>query len=189
MAVEQEHRITDPRALKAVAHPLRARLLGSLRVDGPQTASQMGRRMGESSGSMSYHLRVLAQYGFIEETPQQPNARDRRWQARHHYTSWNDADFVDNPEGMEALRALRHRQLSNVINGTRRFEEERESWGPAWQTAAGHSDYAIRLTAEQLKRLRVKFLELIEEHRDNDDADAELVRVYLGAFPVNDTEY
>ena len=59
--------LTDPAALRALAHPLRGKLLAALRIDGPATASMLARRYGESSGATSYHLRQLARYGFIED--------------------------------------------------------------------------------------------------------------------------
>ena len=59
--------IEDAQLLRAMAHPLRLRLIGALRKDGPATASELARRLGESSGSTSYHLRQLARYGFVEE--------------------------------------------------------------------------------------------------------------------------
>jgi len=180
--------VTDPQALKALAHPLRLRLLGSLRMDGPQTASELGRRFDESSGSTSYHLRVLAKHDFIAEDTNQPNARDKRWRAQHAYTKWNDADF-DDPVGAAAAQTMRDHQLDNVVNASRRFEGERDAWGEDWSGAAGHSDYAIRLSPQRLRRLRSRFLELIEEEREHGDDDSPLVRVYLSAFPVNDTEY
>src|SRR4051812_34521811 len=76
-------RVTDVRALRALAHPLRNRLLGQLRVNGPATASRLGRAIGESSGSTSYHLRQLAAYGFVEEVEGRGTARERWWRARH----------------------------------------------------------------------------------------------------------
>lgn len=186
----QVNQVTDPQALKAIAHPLRLRLLGSLRMDGPQTASELGRRFDESSGSTSYHLRVLAKHGFITEDADQPNARDKRWRARHAYTKWNDADF-DDPVGSAAAQVMRDHQLDNVVSASRRFDTERDTWGPDWAAAAGHSDYAIRLSPQRLRRLRDRFLELVEEERaaDPGDADTPMARIYLSAFPVNDTEY
>ena len=53
----------------AMAHPLRLEILGLL-VEGPATASMLARRLGESSGSTSYHLRVLARAGAIVEDPE-----------------------------------------------------------------------------------------------------------------------
>src|SRR5688500_20312710 len=65
--LEPAVQVTDVRALRALAHPLRNRLLGQLRLHGPATASQLGRTVGESSGATSYHLRQLAAYGFVED--------------------------------------------------------------------------------------------------------------------------
>src|SRR5262245_54354440 len=121
MTDDQVRTVADAATLKAVAHPLRVRLLGALRMYGPATASQLARRFGESSGSTSYHLRVLEKHDFIDEDPEQPNARDRVWRAVHQYTAWNDVDFRDDPAGREAVQFMRNRQLDNVINATRRY--------------------------------------------------------------------
>src|SRR3954454_11215348 len=96
--LEPAVQVTDVRALRALAHPLRNRLLGRLRLNGPATASQLGRTVGESSGSTSYRLRQLAGYGFVEEVEGQGTARERWWRARHRLTSWR-ADEIEGQEG------------------------------------------------------------------------------------------
>jgi DNA-binding transcriptional ArsR family regulator len=68
-----------PRRLRGLVHPIRVRLLFLLENDGPATASQLGRRIGQSSGVTSYHLRVLADLGFVEDDPEHGNGRDRWW--------------------------------------------------------------------------------------------------------------
>ena len=102
--LEPAVQVTDVRALRALAHPLRNRLLGQLRVNGPATASQLGRAVGESSGSTSYHLRQLAAYGFVEEVEGQGTARERWWRARHRMTSWQAADLVAQEGGVGGRR-------------------------------------------------------------------------------------
>src|SRR6478736_7487779 len=64
--------------LRGLAHPLRLQLLQVLRAEGPATASQLARRLGESSGATSYHLRALHRAGLVEEVEQR-NARERWW--------------------------------------------------------------------------------------------------------------
>src|SRR3712207_9537790 len=64
----------------------RSALLALLRSEGPSTASRLGQRIGESSGTTSYHLRQLAGLGFVEEVPGQGTARERWWRARHRRT-------------------------------------------------------------------------------------------------------
>lgn len=59
--------VSDLEALKAIAHPLRMRLLAALREHGPATASELGRRLGEFSGSASNHLRQLDRYGLVAD--------------------------------------------------------------------------------------------------------------------------
>lgn len=191
MTDNKVRQVTDVATLKAVAHPLRVRLLGALRIEGPATASQLARRFDESSGSTSYHLRVLQKHGFIEEDPEQPNARDRRWRAVHQFTAWNNSEFAKDPEGAEAAAFLRNQQLDNVVGATRTFESTMEKWGPDWVAAAGHSDSGGRLSADSLVEFRERVEGLLADlvARDRGKPDAELVRVYLAAFPVSDTKY
>ncbi|MGH3064964.1 MAG: winged helix-turn-helix domain-containing protein, partial [Gaiellaceae bacterium] len=76
--------LTDPGALRALAHPVRIRLLGLLRREGPLSASEAGRRIGESSGSASYHLRQLARFELVEEAGG-GRGRERPWRATSLY--------------------------------------------------------------------------------------------------------
>ncbi len=79
---ERKRRHLDARSLRGLAHPLRMQLLDALRNNGPATASQLGARLGESSGATSYHLRQLAAHGFVEDAPGTARAGSgggRRW--------------------------------------------------------------------------------------------------------------
>ena len=67
--------------LRAMAHPLRLRLIGALRKEGPATASMLARMLYESSGATSYHLRILAKYGFVEDEHERNRGRERWWRA------------------------------------------------------------------------------------------------------------
>ena len=98
-------RIDDLATLRAFAHPLRMRLLGTLRVDGPSTASELGRRWRDQWLDQ-LHLRQLARYGFIEEDPDQPSRRERRWRATTDYTSWDSADFLADDASRAALHVF-----------------------------------------------------------------------------------
>src|SRR3712207_4628895 len=93
----------DPASLKALAHPLRLRLLARLRSDGPATATQLAAVVGESSGATSYHLRQLARHGFVADDPARGSGRERWWQAVHRGNSWDPVQFCDDPSTPEAL--------------------------------------------------------------------------------------
>ena len=91
-------RLTDPRALRAYAHPVRMALVGLLRTEGPLTATRAAELLGESSGTCSFHLRQLAKYGLVEEAGG-GTGREKPWRATATSTDW-DADGT--PEGAAA---------------------------------------------------------------------------------------
>jgi DNA-binding transcriptional ArsR family regulator len=184
------YRLEDPQALRALAHPLRGRLLVALRVDGPATASMLARRYGESSGSTSYHLRELARYGFVEDDPSHRRGRERWWRAAHEYTTWSPTSFLEStPEEGEAARQFMRRLASDYARWQVRWIEEIETWDPAWQRAATMSDLAMRLTPSQLAALVEEVLEILFRYREAgpDGDDAERVMVVLDAFPQRGT--
>ena len=122
--------VSDVRALHALAHPLRNRLLGLLRLEGPSTAT----RVGESSGSTSHHLRQLAADGFVEEVPGQ--GAGRWWQARHRQSSWSAGGLQSQPGGPEvAAGALR---LIVDVQGRllQACSDQRVSLGTEWEDAS-----------------------------------------------------
>lgn len=69
---------TSPSVLRALAHPLRVRLLMALRA-GPATSAMLARHTGQTRGNVSYHLRSLAQAELIEDDPGQGTERERWW--------------------------------------------------------------------------------------------------------------
>ncbi|MFV2013562.1 MULTISPECIES: ArsR/SmtB family transcription factor [unclassified Micromonospora] len=179
--------ITDVATLKAVAHPLRVKMLSALRFDGPATATQLGRRFGESSGVTSYHLRQLAKYGFIEEEQEQPNARERRWRAIHLYTSLDRAELVNKPEGRQALRMLQDRQWEIAFHNAQAFFDELAEGEQGWIDSAGQSDFSMRLTPALAAELHRCLAEVVREYSERDcrEPDARQVSVFLSVFPVN----
>ena len=68
---------SDPERIRALAHPLRLALLEYLDDVGEATATQCAKHTGESVANCSFHLRLLARYGFIE--PAEPRGRERPW--------------------------------------------------------------------------------------------------------------
>ncbi|GAA2213279.1 hypothetical protein GCM10009850_087410 [Nonomuraea monospora] len=181
--MEDHYKISDPQVLRAVTHPLRARLLGLLRSDGPATASELGRAVGESSGSTSYHLRELFKYGFIEEDPEQRDGRERRWRARHRYTSWNSREMSVTPEGRETVKVMRLLQAELLGRVIEEFDEG--DWSPQWMAAAGMSDHIFELPPAALEEFTARAADILAElaARHEGAADTQLVHVWAGGFP------
>ena len=68
--------MSDPRVLRAIAHPTRGRILDELGAAGPMRAADVGEALGIPANQASFHLRQLARYGVIVPAPEA--ARDKR---------------------------------------------------------------------------------------------------------------
>ena len=100
--------LTDPKVIRALAHPARMTILSRLLDDGPATATECAEVVGQSPSACSYHLRQLAAFGFIEPV-ESDDGRERRWQAAvGGYGVPKDAQ--DRPEILAALRPLARRE-------------------------------------------------------------------------------
>ncbi|WP_020016269.1 winged helix-turn-helix domain-containing protein [Promicromonospora sukumoe] len=80
MASKEPLQITDPETLRAMAHPVRQRILIELNVREHARAADLARTLDIPANSISFHLRVLAKHHFIEEAPELArDKRDRVW--------------------------------------------------------------------------------------------------------------
>lgn len=182
------YEVTDPRALRALAHPLRARLLGELRLRGEATASELGRRLGESSGATSYHLRQLERYGFVAECAEQPSRRERRWQALHATTQVDPSRFTgDSTGGLDDFDAMRLGQLVELVQ---RWPGDRARWSPEWVASSGLSDAVARLSPEAARQLHDGLGDLLRrlEAESVGSDDLAWVTVHLHSVPRRDDE-
>jgi DNA-binding transcriptional ArsR family regulator len=143
----------DAHALRVLAHPLRTRLLGLLRLDGPATATQLAARLDTNSGATSYHLRKLAEVGLVEETGD-GEGRKRWWRAAHDMHSWSPSDFQGDPDAEAALEWLESEHFRIFSDHARDWAAAAPGWAPEWRDATGPSDYVIDVTPEELRRLR-----------------------------------
>lgn len=143
--------------LRALAHPLRLQLLHLLRLEGASTASELGRRLGESSGSTSYHLRVLHRAGMIVESERR-NGRERWWDAvGTRRLIPNSLDPSLPAEERVELQAA-HAQVESIILD--RDEQALERWGSlryelplAWQDAGFLGSFRIWGTVAEVEEL------------------------------------
>ncbi|MFD9622086.1 helix-turn-helix domain-containing protein [Streptomyces virginiae] len=184
MVSEEHRRVLDPErdaaALKALTHPLRIRLLGLLRQDGPATASELGVRTGESSASTSYHLRVLAKYAFVAEAEHR-DGRERRWRAVHSLTAWSNKSMESSPASRALLTLSRRVQIEHLETSLVQHEADMADGRLAqeWVEPSGISDLMPRLTPESLTELREVFDRKLEELTARDAADPRARQVVL----------
>jgi DNA-binding transcriptional ArsR family regulator len=178
--------LRDARALRALAHPTRLKLVGLLRLQGPLTATQAARELGETPQRCTFHLGQLAKYGLVEEAGG-GRGRERPWRATASFTSW--------PNVMTEQEAAAAGQLLEAVVVEQHFEavmgwiERKHGEPPEWQEAAQLSDAALYLTAGELEELERDIWSLFEpylaraEHRDRRPEGARPVTVVNLAFP------
>jgi DNA-binding transcriptional ArsR family regulator len=159
MARKRTVELTDPRALRALAHPVRLELMGLLRRGGPLTATQAGEQIGESPASCSFHLRQLAKYGLVEEAGG-GRGRERPWQATAITTEWaaRGGDEETDAAGTLLSRVVVERYLQNAIA----WLDRRGSEDPEWVEAATISDALVYMTPAELREVEKGFRALLE---------------------------
>ncbi len=155
-----EVRLTDPRALRGYAHPLRMALVGLLRREGPMTATQAAERLNESVPSCSFHLRQLAKYGLAERA-EGADARERPWRATAVTTSWEDVS--DDPATQAAADQLNAVILDNYVRRAQAFLARRRDDPPEWREVTGFDDTLIHVTPPELAELTRKIDALVAE--------------------------
>ncbi|HEV2780548.1 MAG TPA: helix-turn-helix domain-containing protein [Actinophytocola sp.] len=173
----------DGRTLRALAHPLRAQMLGLLRTEGPATATGLAARVGESSGTTSWHLRQLAEAGLVEEAPDRGSRRERWWRAAHLYTMMRLEKLVDEPDNAELFNVFLHEVASTYYRKAAAFLSQAGTWGREWLESADFSDDELPLTAPELVRLTKELHEIVARYKRERRPGDERVVVQLQLFP------
>ncbi|MER7946880.1 helix-turn-helix domain-containing protein [Streptomyces sp. NPDC096079] len=154
-------RLTDPRALRAYAHPLRMTLVGLLRSSGPFTATRAAELTGESVASCSYHLRILAKYGLVEEASG-GRGREKPWRATARYTEW--PDHSEDAAVAEAADALTMAVVERYFARVTQAMENRHRLPREWREAGEFGDSLLYLTPEELAGLGQRIGELLRPY-------------------------
>ena len=169
--------------LRALAHPTRVQMLTMLRVDGPATATSLAARLGINTGQTSYHLRQLADHGFIVDDHERGNGRERWWRAVHQST--RTAPEPADPEDREAFDAYMQAVAVMYIENLQAAVQESARLPKEWRDASTTSDYHVRVTAKHAAALTEKMHEIFMELREDadDDPDAADFVFQFQAFP------
>jgi DNA-binding transcriptional ArsR family regulator len=182
----REIHVDDPSALRAMAHPLRLRLIGLLRSDGPLTVSALGERLGAASGSISYHLATLARHGFVEPAPELArDGRERWWRASAETTTYDPAELQGDPARRAAGLALRQAIVQRYAAEQLSYLEAEADLAPEWIEAATQGDDVLWLGPDDLRELSAELRELAERWHDRGDRErpaARPVRIIYSAF-------
>ncbi|WP_435177729.1 ArsR/SmtB family transcription factor [Actinacidiphila sp. bgisy145] len=194
--------IGDPKAMRALAHPLRLDLMEVLSTVESATAAWCGRALGVPQANCSFHLRQLGKYGFVEEAEHGGDRRERRWRlvdaSREMRFDVAGADTAAAEAiGRRLERSVVEREMAAILG----YAERRGSESPEWRGKAGMVSALAVVSAEDMPEIERQWQELLRpylvtpEQGAGSDAwvrDAvgggspprRLVRYFMAATPV-----
>ncbi len=133
--------VTNADTLRAMASPIRMRILGTLRVNGEQTVGSISEQLGEAPGAISYHLGQLARVGLVEKVRSPDGDRRKSWwkacQTAVRLGNSEEKNSADKAKAMDLFRrsaALSYEmayelsgQAAGIASGMGRFMHQRRS--------------------------------------------------------------
>jgi DNA-binding transcriptional ArsR family regulator len=180
--------VTDPQAMRALAHPVRLAVLSCLQRNGPATATQLAPHVGATPSVTSWHLRHLATFGLVldADPSEVPGDRRQRW--------WKAAARgfrVEIGEGDEAVAAALVLADQLADTARRQVEQWLSETAPrldhAWARLSGVSNTGVQLTAAELEEIEQRIDELLGPYVTRPDrevpAEARRVRILRHFLP------
>lgn len=174
-------KITDPKALRALAHPLRWQLLEIIGREGTATATQCAQETGESVANCSYHLNLLAKYAYVEQA-EGGQGREKPWRVVRQ-------DFMLSPEELDsdgaiAARAASGAALDYELTQIKERHLTTHLNPPEWRGVVGVTNTREFLTPTEVVELREAVRDLTAKYhdrRENPELRPEGAR-YVGIF-------
>jgi hypothetical protein len=155
--------VTDPRAMRALAHPVRMALIELLGVAGTLTATQASEALGESPANCAFHLRTLAKYGYVTEAGG-GKGRERPWKAAN--TRLRMSTDQHDPGASVTARTLQQAWLDRLLQRARRVLTSSDELPEGWRDAEQQTRATVFLTAEECRQLGEDVLRLLDRYRD-----------------------
>ncbi|QDP95441.1 helix-turn-helix transcriptional regulator [Microlunatus elymi] len=175
--------ITDARTIRALAHPLRLRILDVLGEHGPLTATQVSDHVSESPQSCSFHLRTLAKYGYVEDAGG-GQGRNRPWKVSDRTTYFRPVDAdPETVEAIESAQAVIDASYQEHVRGWRRRARQAPR---VWQENTFEMAFDTWLTPAEVAQVSAKISAAIRSVVEGRTSKLGQGRVLLHAsgFPI-----
>ncbi|MDA0171176.1 helix-turn-helix domain-containing protein [Solirubrobacter taibaiensis] len=163
MSFDAPRELNDPKAMRALAHPVRIALLEALTVHAQLTATEAGEIVGESPANTSFHLRQLAKYGFVEEA-EGGTGRRRPWRRKELGLRFTEVHADD--ETAAAARELSRLYSHRFIERAERGLEDNRALPEVWRAALGWNQVALHLTPDEVKEIDEALLAVFAPYGD-----------------------
>jgi DNA-binding transcriptional ArsR family regulator len=183
--------VHDPQVLRAIAHPMRNRILAELSAQGSMRAADIARDLDIPANQASFHLRSLAKHGLVEEDPGAArDKRDRAWRTVHQRgLSINLSELEASPGGRAASAVFRRNAAAwGHLVVERIYSAERD---PVERKTL--LEVALRLTDEEVTEVAADLTAVVDRWSDRTQGRDESRRTYLyfGAvvpYPAADSQ-
>jgi DNA-binding transcriptional ArsR family regulator len=153
--------LTDPRAIKALAHPARLAVIDELFAGRELTATECAEIAGLSPSAMSYHLRALEKWGIVERADASGDGRERPWRAAGDVLTIDSAEPRASAvaESMMVSRML-DRTRGDLLDWVARDDRNQHGWRDVTNLASG-----LRwLTDDEAEELGEAVKELLDKY-------------------------
>jgi DNA-binding transcriptional ArsR family regulator len=180
--------ITDPQAMRALAHPVRLAALSYLQKNGPATATQLSVHVGASPSVTSWHLRHLETFGLVSDSPPPDGGSDKRQRWWKAVARGFRFEMPETPEGAEAGRMLRTEMMSQALDHVQQWLSDTEPvLDPAWSRSTGSSNTLLTITLAEAEAIENAIEDLLAPYVQRGEsgapADAQPVRLIRMALP------
>jgi DNA-binding transcriptional ArsR family regulator len=181
-------RLTDPRAIRALAHPARLAVIEELYSGGRGlTATECAELVGLSPSAMSYHLRALEKAGIVERAESSGDGRERPWRAAGSYLQ------VDSTTGgageLAASAALSDTVLGRTVEQFQAYLGRRHQEPPEWLDAVEASYGQVWLLPDEAREIGQEFVTSMEKYRGRRDErppGSRRMRLAVLLFPTDE---
>jgi len=181
-ATQPSREINDPKAMRALAHPLRLAILDAIRNEGELTATRAADLLNQSPGNMSWHLQLLARYGFIVEA-EGAKGRSRPWKIAPGTNTFSPTESVAG--SFDAVEHLALTVLDRSLEQLQASWHQRKDFGDAWSNASFVQASMGFLTPAELAEIGEQIAQLLHQYDERSDPaqrPAEALPVNMVAF-------
>jgi len=152
--------INDPRLVKALAHPLRVRILSVLQ-DRVASPSDLADELKAPLGNVSYHVRILARLGLLKLVKKRP----RRGAIEHYYEARSRVPVSDRAWG-QVPKVVKEAMVDATLDQVSAYVEQSAASGGFERPEAHLCRQPLRLDArgwQELSRLTAELLQRANE--------------------------
>jgi DNA-binding transcriptional ArsR family regulator len=162
--------INDPRLVKALAHPLRVRILGVLQ-DRVASPSDLAQELKAPLGNVSYHVRILAQLGLLKLVKKRP----RRGAIEHYYEARSRVRVSDRAWG-QVPNVVKEAMVNATLDQVSTYVEQSAESGGFERANAHLMRQPLRLDEEGWSELSALVLKTLERANEIEAASRERLK-------------